>query len=535
MPSGKVNVEGVGSFDVSYPDGASPDQVKTYIQQQVDAYKQRVKGDLPPLLQNITQSPSQMQKTEGQPVEQRGIMSRVGEGIRTGFGDSGVTKEEAAKYPIVAGAKEALELPGRVGGAAIGAVAGGISGVAEKLGMLPANADRLMRDLGVIGMGAGIEGGMRPAGGVPEPPTPARPVTKVPEPLEQGITRRVGGDVVPREVAEEIGTAVARKNVEMKERTDALYETAQDQIPFAAKASAYEGIGTRFRGELGQDARNIVNEDTPASGRMLDYLDKGISQFKITNKLGPELSKSMREDIDAINLRGIESVRKHMLELKRGAKNDTDRRIAGLIIDRWDEHLQDIVREKLFTGDPKAVDTLLAARKSAHERLKLFGEKAELKAFKMMADGEATPEKIAGYLWGAGKIGGTDHPVKMWDQMVKLFGQDDKQIKAIRQAMWAYARERPRGAAELYNSTIGRKMFDPTTLQLIDRYSKQQNERANINDNIIAHIGAGFVGRALGHVAQKMLPVPGVGHAVSYGVRKMTQRRQPKQSYGGVQ
>lgn len=89
----------------------------------------------------------------------RGIGTRIMDGLKQGFGDKavGLTEEDYKNFPGLRDQK-ALQVAAtvvdallRAPGAILGGAAGAVSGGAEAAGMSPANADRLMRDVGVAG------------------------------------------------------------------------------------------------------------------------------------------------------------------------------------------------------------------------------------------------------------------------------------------------------------------------------------------------------------------------------------------------
>ncbi len=124
----------------------------------------------------VNQAPAIADLSSTQPGREklRGIVERASSGFAGGFGEESVVNkfmreahelglsqnvqdfyEGMGLLPAVRATEAAIRLvPGLVGGAA-----GAAAGVAEKLGMSPAQADRLQRDLAIFGTGALIETG----------------------------------------------------------------------------------------------------------------------------------------------------------------------------------------------------------------------------------------------------------------------------------------------------------------------------------------------------------------------------------------
>jgi hypothetical protein len=446
---------------------------------------------------------------QGAPVGPRGIMSRVGAGIEQGFGESKVSPQDMQQHPVLGAAGKALELPGRAAGAVGGAVAGGISGLAEKAGMLPANADRLMRDLGIIGTGLAVEGGKGPAVEVPKAPK------QIPKPAELGpaeaIQKTLGEPAAPKEVGEAVGEAVQQRVKQGQAEASQMFEHALGREG-EFKPGAAAGFAEDIKSVVKSSQLPLHKKLTPASSTVLKLLDE-IPGFKRA-KTDPmqALTGAKEEKGPSLTLRDFEQARRIINSgYEQAAKNKTDLRTFNVIKEAFNTRLQDLVSSELFTGDPKTLDAIRAAVAKSAETKKLIGGKdAGAKMFQAIVQDKVSPEGIAKGLFGANKIGATEAPNFVWNRVIQALGPDHPAIGKIRSGMWEYARSRKNGVNELVNSAIGRKMYDPQTLNLMRQYAKQAPAKgASLNMEILGamgRIGAAFAMKSMG-MPHKALPI----------------------------
>lgn len=138
----------------------------------------------------------------------RGVIERTVEGAKGGFGDRelGISAQTRADYPAVSLLQPLVAAPVdaalRTVAAAVGAVSGGLAGLAEKAGLSPADADRLQRDLNVMAQAAAIEAPV--AGpGVPRrvPRAQQRAAAATPEPVKPGSIEALARDAFEADTA----------------------------------------------------------------------------------------------------------------------------------------------------------------------------------------------------------------------------------------------------------------------------------------------------------------------------------------------
>src|SRR5215475_2546687 len=149
MPTAVLTSPEGEKYNVTHPEGATDEQIWQFFQGQLEQQKNIQAGSRPP----VPPAPGQPLPPDT-PERQRGIVARVTEGAAMGAGESRVPAADVKAYPIASRAVQALELPGRAAGAALGATAGLGAGIAEKLGMSKTWADRFERELGALGMSA---------------------------------------------------------------------------------------------------------------------------------------------------------------------------------------------------------------------------------------------------------------------------------------------------------------------------------------------------------------------------------------------
>lgn len=502
MPETKVKGPDGNIITVKHPDGASQDDIFEFAKQN---FKPQTGPDLAAIPGWQQGGPSQT------PNEPRGIMARVGEGASAGFGESRVKPEDASKYPILSKIMEGLQLPGRVAGGALGAGAGLVSGVAEKAGMPTAEADRLMRDIPIAATAAGVEAGvMRPG---PKPQTVTR---KVETPTLDKIERTIGKPRTPEDMGIAIESGVKGAQRAQQAQTDALYGRAMGE-PGQFHAGAFEGVGSKLKGEIGQDPTIIVDATTPQTAKAISYLDRGLSELKIENKVGPGQPAAAQGNIVGINLRGIEQVRKNLNQMYRdiGPINKTDRRAFKRLMEGFDARIEKTIEEGLFSGDPKVLDMIKAARASASEGFKLYGPgqrgDAVTATMAKIHGGKKSPQSIANMLINASRVGARDLAEPMVNRLSATMPEET--MHAIREAVFTAAKGQKAGLRQLYDTNFGKKLFDPYQRDLMRRYDMAQKSdtKGKLNGMIGKALTSAVVHKVTGPLGPVLRPIARAG------------------------
>lgn len=454
------------------------------------------------------------------PGGEKGIIARVAEGVSTGFGESKVTDKESQDYPVLSKIMQAIELPGRAAGGVLGAASGLGAGLAEKAGVAPADADRLQRDLGALGTAAGVIGGA-----APRMSTKSQVVTrKVETPTLDKIERTIGKPRGPEAMGIEVEKGVKGAQRAQQAQTDAKYKQAFDQ-PGEFHAGAMEGVGSKLKFDMAQDPTLIVDATTPQTAKAIGYLDKGLSQIKIENKVAGQPNP---ENIVGINLRGIEQVRKNLVKMRSdiGALDKTDRRAFNELLKRFDDHIEKTIENGLFSGDPKVLDMIRDARASASQGFKLYGPgqrgDAVSSTMAKIVQGKKSPQAIANMLINASRVGARDLALPLVDRLQMVLKEPE--MNAIREAMFTAAKDQKAGLHQLAYTRIGEKLFDPYQIKLMRQYLAAKDRPPSVR----ARIGTAME-KAVVHGLSQALP----GHTLRTIAK--TGYEMSRKKYGGVE
>lgn len=598
MAETQVKVPDGSIITVRHPEGAAQNDIFEFANQQWHNQKAPEGPDLSALTPGAPGTPYYPEGVSAQPQksEPRGIAERVGTGISSGFGESRVSDQEHATYPLAASVAKTLELPGRVAGAVAGGVAGAAAGALEQIpenstawnilkmvGLEPTrvNMDRFMRDappaaaaLGSAGTLAGgvgpkpaaIERG-RPKVPTPEPEPPPSPLTPagpgalpIAKPEQSQLLSPIGR-APAQQVATEVGEALQAKRGEMRADVNRQYAAALD-APGELAPGSMQGTSAGIRKSA--EAAGVLIDDklTPGASAALKVLDatKGFGPGKGADPMAPLTGKAPTPS-PAVTLREVDVARRRMNELYSVARKDpTDLKAFRHVMEEFGKKVEDVIAEGLFDGDSKLLDQLKAARAASAREKKLFGEGARRDddagtAMRKIVEGNRTPQEIANYLYGADKIGAKGTGERLLNMIATALGPDHPTIGKIKLGMWDKALSRPKGVAELVNSTIGKKLFPPEELNLMRQYvamkelpvapkykpAKGEPPAAlptpGVLDQLKANISAAIVSTGVAKVLNYV--APGVGTMTKPLVKKMIMQKPEtapvSRRYGGTQ
>lgn len=269
----------------------------------------------PPVRPPISDAPEGYQPPETPAqtqAEARGIGTRIVDGIKQGFGSKelGLTEQDYKNYPwlrdssFLQGLAATFDAIIRAPGAVLGGAAGAVSGGAEVAGMSPANADRLMRDVGVAGQ-----------------------VALAPEaPLPRQIPR---GQVTGREAAASL-------------RSDAkTFYQAADEAGLVIKSDAVKTLADGARKAADKAGLDVTL--TPDSVAVLKRVDEATAGRPLTlDKL--DTLRQIASDAQA-------------------AQKPKDRAIASQIVEKIDDFMDRLTDNDVISGDQKlAADAITQAR-----------------------------------------------------------------------------------------------------------------------------------------------------------------------------
>lgn len=268
----------------------------------------------PPVRPPISDAPEGYQPPETPAqtqAEARGIGTRIVDGIKQGFGSKelGLTEQDYKNYPwlrdssFLQGLAATFDAIIRAPGAVLGGAAGAVSGGAEVAGMSPANADRLMRDVGVAGQ-----------------------VALAPEaPLPRQIPR---GQVTGREAAASL-------------RSDAkTFYQAADEAGLVIKSNAVKTLADDARKAADKAGLDVTL--TPDSVAVLKRVDEATAGPLTLDKL--DTLRQIASDAQA-------------------AQKPKDRAIASQIVEKIDDFMDRLSDNDVISGDQRlASDAIAQAR-----------------------------------------------------------------------------------------------------------------------------------------------------------------------------
>lgn len=200
-----------------------------------------------------------------------------------------------------------------------------------------------------------------------------------------------------------------------------------------------EPLSKRITARLASAPEPIIPDVqmTPMASRTLDQLDRVTSL-----NLGRIGNPVPGQEVAGINLRGIEQARKIITAGMRNVeKGSADQFVLRRIISEFDDELERGMSSILFQGDDAALDGLKAARQ-AHRvfqqtfRVQGTGDDVGGALVKIL-ERNATPEEVANYTLGSGKLGETGLSVRLFDRLQSILGKDSEELAAIKGAAFS--------------------------------------------------------------------------------------------------
>ncbi len=259
------------------------------------------------------------------------------------------------------------------------------------------------------------------------------------------------------------------------------------------------GLGTTVRETLTNRPNPvIVDEATPNASSAIQMLDRESGGPTLTNRAAPRMPMEDGTEIVGVTLQGMDRMRRHLRMFYNRAQPGTeDRRAVAAIIHAFDDQIERTISSGLFSGDPRALETLQAARASYAQYRRNFhpgmaGDDVGT-AMRRIVERNATPEETANMIVGSGKIGNAGLPVRLADRLENVLGVNSESWNAIRQAIWQKASQVRSGAAgdvdavrsarsimDFVDSSLARRMFSPDELGAMRAHARgvQQLEAA---------------------------------------------------------
>jgi hypothetical protein len=240
-------------------------------------------------------------------------------------------------------------------------------------------------------------------------------------------------------------------------------------------------------GELGSQVKQRtlkIMEDERLSPD--DAVEKAIRQLdnEASNaRHGPEGDFPGDRPIPAegISVQGMHRFRKGLRKIASGAERGSeDERAAKKVIDAYDAWTEEAMQKHLLSGDPKALEKFQAANKANREWRQDFGynEKRDVNnlAQKVLHQ-DVTPQEVASYLIGSGKIGKQGTTSRLYTMLMKATGDSPELAQSIQGAIWENLSGGKNAAADIREFVhksgrdLAEKVFPEGTRDLMLRHA----------------------------------------------------------------
>jgi hypothetical protein len=230
----------------------------------------------------------------------------------------------------------------------------------------------------------------------------------------------------------------------LKDRAEGLRSDATDAYGRAAgkeafvSADAVAGLGHSIKQRLEEGGINLdAYGNYPGSHAAINLLGR-VSGFAGAPAGGKVVAQS---------LQGLEQARKGLLQVKPG--NAEDYRALKAIRSSFDDWMTNAVDQKLFSGDPTALDDLRNARNLwLQYKGQTTGGPGATDASKLIAKistEDRTGDEVANWLLGTSTVGQAGRAGRVAAQLKNTLGDGSPEWQALRQAAWSKVVNPPKG------------------------------------------------------------------------------------------
>lgn len=227
-------------------------------------------------------------------------------------------------------------------------------------------------------------------------------------------------------------------------------------------SSAYESAAAK-------DAHIAADEVSRLGRRVLESLETGgINLDTYGNYPGSQAAMNLLRRVSgfegaqggnvvAQSLEGLEQARKGLLKVRPG--NAEDARALTAIRRAFDNWLDDAIDNRLFAGDPTALDDLKNARSlwSQYKGMTTAGKTDSSKLLSKIATEDRTGDEVASWLLGATNSGQAGRSARLAAEIARTLGRNSDEFEALRQAAWVKIVNPTRGQG---NQAISRSIND---------------------------------------------------------------------------
>lgn len=238
------------------------------------------------------------------------------------------------------------------------------------------------------------------------------------------------------------------------------------EIGLSFKGDAIPLLRKRVDSDLAAATVDMSKETTPFTLRARAIIDdlKNSQTIETPNRPGVAgtTKSTVFEDID---LRELETVRKRLNSVYRGAKNSPeDARGVRQIIKALDGWIDDAIDSGLASGDPTAIKTLKEARALRTRYGQLFEPQTydgdAGRVMQKIVNTDATPNEVVNLLFGYGELGQTPVSVRVAKRMRDILGDTSPEWGQYREAAFMRLIGGPQGQGgkEMIISRINRAL-----------------------------------------------------------------------------
>jgi hypothetical protein len=298
--------------------------------------------------------------------------------------------------------------------------------------------------------------------------------------------REAVGDMSPQDMGAALIDRLRAEERTARGTKDALYERA-GRSDASIRVDAVESARPTVVGALERDGVVVDPQLTPAANRMLDELQR-LSQLNIPNQAQIARPGAPGDRRIGVSVQGIEQARKRLVSLRQAANNDADRRAARLVMEQFDQWQSNAFENALLSGDDAALRVFREARAANTSwRNRFFNDDDDAgRIVTRIVTGEVTPQEVANYIIGAGKVGAKGVSSRLLTSIAEATGGDTEAMQAIRGGIWSKLSQTIEGAEPkqgskvaadivefLYNSgrDVAQRLFTPEQQRLMRAYA----------------------------------------------------------------
>lgn len=174
----------------------------------------------------------------------------------------------------------------------------------------------------------------------------------------------------------------------------------------------------------------LESEDAPVA-RGIE--DSAIDALRMVDETLSNVSEGAEPTI-----KRLEKLRRQLnARISSSRPGSTDRRAVVKIKSAFDDHLDDMVRNQLFEGDPRALEELKKARSLRREYSDQFGDAASKdrvdRVIAHIAESDPDPKEVVNWTVGWSELGNPRDSAKVLGRLRKQFGADSREWNALRE------------------------------------------------------------------------------------------------------